>query len=26
MVLKQIDDADKKARWSGGPLQIRVGL
>jgi hypothetical protein len=24
MVLKQIDDADKKARWSGGPLQVRV--
>jgi hypothetical protein len=24
MVLKQIDDADKKARWSGGTLQMRV--
>ncbi len=24
VALKQIEDADKKARWNGGPLQIRV--
>jgi hypothetical protein len=24
MALKQVDDSDKKARWSGGPMQMRV--
>jgi hypothetical protein len=24
MALKQVEDADKKARWSGGTLQMRV--
>jgi hypothetical protein len=24
VALKQVEDADKKARWNGGPLQIRV--
>jgi hypothetical protein len=24
VALKQVEEADKKARWSGGPLQVRV--